>query len=123
MSKKVAAACFFSFLAGFAVARLFWHEPAHRYKTKSAVFLVGGTGPLGTLPAGTPVLSDESIESAFDMGWWGYVPVSFGSGGEAIQMLAPLKTWDKFEDPWKIRAIPSWYRTARPPEKGKSPGH
>lgn len=50
----------------------------HFYRGARDLKLVGVEGKIvGTIPAGSPLLSDEKLLDAPDLGWWAYVPVTF----------------------------------------------
>jgi len=56
----------------------------HHYRTGRTISLVDASGrELGVIPAGSPLLSDVRLYEAADLGWWGYVPVYFGTMTEA----------------------------------------
>lgn len=64
----------------------------HWYKSSKVITLVdmldGRRRVLGRIPSGTLVVADRSLGRHGEVGWWGYVPVLFGTETEARGLLA-----------------------------------
>jgi len=59
----------------------------HFYETTQELQLLGSEAKImGSLPIGTPMVSDLKLEPAPDLGWWAFVPVYFDTMAEAIEM-------------------------------------
>jgi hypothetical protein len=74
--------------AGFALG--WWLSPGkyrHFYRTTKELEIADDKGVvIGKLPAGTPLVSDSTLFSSSDFGWWGYAPVYFHSMDVAMDL-------------------------------------
>lgn len=61
------------------------------YTATRKIELLGSDGSTaGWLPAGTPLVSDEKLVRAPDIGWWAYAPVQFDTMWDARDLeIAP----------------------------------
>lgn len=58
------------------------------YKIAARAILTDPEGkPVGELAPGIVVLSSDPLDPRGDLGWWGYVPVHFGTAEEAALIL------------------------------------
>lgn len=65
----------------------------HSFRVDQEVTLLNVNGaPLGTIPVGTILLSECDFDPKGELGWWGYVPVYFGTQAEAARFLVPTNT-------------------------------
>jgi hypothetical protein len=84
----------FLFVLGlFAGALIAWAvmPRPHRfvYRTTGPVALADKNGVhLGTIPQGTPLLSEEEVSPGADLGWSGSIPVYLGSMDEAALLVS-----------------------------------
>lgn len=62
--------------------------PTRGYDVRTRTILTDSEGRrIGELGPGIVVLTSERLDAESDLGWWGYVPVAFGTGTEAAQMM------------------------------------
>lgn len=62
--------------------------PDHIYEITRSTSLTGPDGTkLGQLSTGVAVISHLEIDPDEDIGWWGYVPVRFGTMDEAQRIV------------------------------------
>lgn len=67
---------------------MFSSAPDVIYTTSRPVFLLDKDGNnLGQLPIGTPIVSTLRLDPNGELGWWGSVPVYFGTSSEASDLL------------------------------------
>jgi hypothetical protein len=66
-------------LVGFGLGWYFSAGPfRYFYKATRDLQLLGKGGKvIGMVPKGSPLLSDEKLVDAPDLGWWAYVPIQF----------------------------------------------
>lgn len=91
------------FLAGrAAVGRAFIKS----FQSHAPVAIVNEEGlQIGTLPVGRPVLGWEGLGHP-DVGWWGCIPMLFGTGSEAADLIRPASKWSPSEGP-VLNGIPT----------------
>lgn len=73
-----------------------WHlkpaESDHLFRTSKPTRIQSASGQtLGVLPAGTPLISELELQRGGETGWWGYVPVYFGTSAEASDLVVEAK--------------------------------
>jgi len=80
---------------GFALGWYFSRGP-HRYyyETRRDLQLTGDQAQvLGSLPSGTPLVTDVALSPSPDLGWWAYAPIYFSTMAEAVEMgVEPRET-------------------------------
>ncbi len=65
----------------------------HWYRVEHEVTLLDKAGArLGVVPAGSVLLSNRRLNPNGELGWWGYVPVYFGTEAEAGRFVKPSST-------------------------------
>jgi len=63
-------------------------SPTYAYEIRQRAILTNPTGlPIGELEPGVVVVTGEPLNPESDLGWWAYVPVTFGTGTEAAQII------------------------------------
>lgn len=77
------------FAGGILVGKfLMGHDDEFVYKTSRMVALVDTEGrDTGRLPLGTSIVSALKADPGGELGWWGFVPVYFGTSSEAAKLL------------------------------------
>jgi hypothetical protein len=85
-------AVFLAFAAGIALGFLIKGVmaplPPRSYRTRVALLLQGDRDqPIGELPAGSVIVSKYSLGKS-EVGWWGLIPVAFGDGSDATELLS-----------------------------------
>jgi hypothetical protein len=62
--------------------------PTRGYEVRTRTILTDPDGrPIGELAPGVIVVTSEPLDPGSELGWWGYVPVAFGTGSEAARMM------------------------------------
>lgn len=72
--------------------------PTRGYEVRTRAILTNPEGhPVGELAPGVVIVTSAQLNPESDVGWWGYVPVTFGTGTEAARILQ--KSSERLESP------------------------
>ena len=57
------------------------------YRTTKEITVLSDAGlRIGTVPSGSPLVTDEELLPTADLGWWGYVPIQFDTRDVALEL-------------------------------------
>lgn len=94
---------------GIAIGRYFL--PLDKYERYSAIQKISLTDAqgveLGTIPSATILISREPLMPNGEYGWWGAVPVYFGTSSEAEKLVGAVDSRGDIFNTLTINALPS----------------